>query len=254
MRSSSRVTIRDVAARAGVSIATVSKVINQRYGVSEETNARVLAVIEELGYEASLVAQSLRNHRTNVIGILVLGGWWDVATWPYQRPDLVDLRLRRQSRARWTVLGALWWLLKRYVSILAPFGVALLVVEAVTSTPLVRNVRGLGEFLALGLAVWVVLVLNQLFDLLEAPTPVHTAATPMSSWRGNRALNLLRLALAVPNLLVPALQADFVLPRFVEDLREALGDKLTVHEMDSSHMIYHEKPAELGKLVTDFLG
>ncbi|GAB3900989.1 hypothetical protein GCM10029964_089150 [Kibdelosporangium lantanae] len=148
---------------------------------------------------------------TAVIGILVLGGWWDVATWPYQRPDLVDLRLRRQSRARWTVLGALWWLLKRYVSILAPFGVALLVVEAVTSTPLVRNVRGLGEFLALGLAVWVVLVLNQLFDLLEAPTPVHTAATPMSSWRGNRALNLLRLALAVPNLLVPAL----VLPRLL---------------------------------------
>ena len=71
MQSSSRVTIRDVAARAGVSVATVSKVINQRYGVAAETNARVLAVIEELGYEASLVAQSLRNHRTNVIGILV---------------------------------------------------------------------------------------------------------------------------------------------------------------------------------------
>ncbi|KAA2252213.1 LacI family transcriptional regulator [Solihabitans fulvus] len=71
MLPSSRVTIRDVAARAGVSIATVSKVINQRYGVAEETNARVLAVIEELGYEASLVAQSLRNRRTNVIGILV---------------------------------------------------------------------------------------------------------------------------------------------------------------------------------------
>jgi LacI family transcriptional regulator len=65
------VTIRDVAARAGVSIATVSKVINQRYGVSAETFARVQAVINELGYEASLVAQSLRNHRTNVIGILV---------------------------------------------------------------------------------------------------------------------------------------------------------------------------------------
>ncbi|MBP2326865.1 LacI family transcriptional regulator [Kibdelosporangium banguiense] len=71
MQPSSRVTIRDVAARAGVSVATVSKVINQRYGVAAETNARVLAVIEELGYEASLVAQSLRNHRTNVIGILV---------------------------------------------------------------------------------------------------------------------------------------------------------------------------------------
>ncbi|MDS0136860.1 LacI family DNA-binding transcriptional regulator [Amycolatopsis sp. CM201R] len=64
-------TIRDVAARAGVSVATVSKVINERYGVSAATLARVRAVIEELGYEASLVAQSLRNHRTNVIGILV---------------------------------------------------------------------------------------------------------------------------------------------------------------------------------------
>lgn len=67
----SRVTIRDVAAQANVSVATVSKVLNQRYGVSAETFARVTAVIKELGYEASLVAQSLRNHRTNVIGILV---------------------------------------------------------------------------------------------------------------------------------------------------------------------------------------
>ena len=65
-------TIRDVAARAGVSVATVSKVINSRYGVAAGTTARVQAVIDELGYQASLVAQSLRNHRTNVIGILVL--------------------------------------------------------------------------------------------------------------------------------------------------------------------------------------
>lgn len=71
MQPSSRVTIRDVAAAAGVSVATVSKVINDRYGVSADTMARVRAVIAELGYEASLVAQSLRNHKTNVIGILV---------------------------------------------------------------------------------------------------------------------------------------------------------------------------------------
>ncbi len=67
----SRATIRDVAAQAGVSVATVSKVINGRYGVAAATFARVQAVIDELGYEASLVARSLRNHRTNVIGILV---------------------------------------------------------------------------------------------------------------------------------------------------------------------------------------
>ena len=66
-----RVTIRDVARQAGVSVATVSKVLNDRYGVSADTTAHVKAVIDELGYEASLVAQSLRNHRTNVIGILV---------------------------------------------------------------------------------------------------------------------------------------------------------------------------------------
>jgi len=60
-----------VAAQAGVSIATVSKVINRRYGVSAETLARVQAVIDELGYESSIAAQSLRSHRTNVIGIVV---------------------------------------------------------------------------------------------------------------------------------------------------------------------------------------
>jgi LacI family transcriptional regulator len=54
-----------------VSVATVSKVINGRYGVAPATLAKVQAVIEQLGYESSLVARSLRSHRTNVIGILV---------------------------------------------------------------------------------------------------------------------------------------------------------------------------------------
>ncbi len=71
MEPSPRVTIKDVAVQAGVSVATVSKVLNRRYGVAAATVARVQSVIEELGYEASLVAQSLRNHRTNVLGILV---------------------------------------------------------------------------------------------------------------------------------------------------------------------------------------
>jgi plasmid maintenance system antidote protein VapI len=70
---SSRVTIRDVAARAGVSVATVSKVINGRYGVAASTGTRVQAVIDDLDYEASLVAQSLRHPRTNVIGIVAAG-------------------------------------------------------------------------------------------------------------------------------------------------------------------------------------
>jgi LacI family transcriptional regulator len=67
----SRATMQQVAAEAGVSISTVSKVINGRYGVAADTFEQVTAVIERLGYEASLVARSLRNRRTNVIGVLV---------------------------------------------------------------------------------------------------------------------------------------------------------------------------------------
>ncbi len=66
-----RVTITDVARTAGVSVATVSKVINGRYGVAENTSVRVQEVIDRLGYETSLVASSLRSRRTNVLGILV---------------------------------------------------------------------------------------------------------------------------------------------------------------------------------------
>jgi LacI family transcriptional regulator len=66
-----RVTMQQVAAEAGVSVSTVSKVINGRYGVSSETFENVTTVINRLGYEASLVARSLRNTRTNVIGVLV---------------------------------------------------------------------------------------------------------------------------------------------------------------------------------------
>lgn len=66
-----RVTITDVARTAGVSVATVSKVINRRYGVASSTSLRVNEVIADLGYESSLVARSLRSHKTHVIGILV---------------------------------------------------------------------------------------------------------------------------------------------------------------------------------------
>ena len=66
-----RVTMQQVAAEAGVSVSTVSKVINGRYGVASETFEHVTGVIGRLGYEASLVARSLRNRRTNVIGVLV---------------------------------------------------------------------------------------------------------------------------------------------------------------------------------------
>jgi LacI family transcriptional regulator len=66
-----RVTIRGVAAHAGVSVATVSKVLNERWGVAPETRDRVRTAIQQLGYQASLVAQGLASGRTGVVGILV---------------------------------------------------------------------------------------------------------------------------------------------------------------------------------------
>jgi LacI family transcriptional regulator len=66
-----RPTIMDVAAAAGVSVATVSKAVNGRYGVASQTVDRVLAVVAELGYESSLIASSMRSRTTGVIGVLV---------------------------------------------------------------------------------------------------------------------------------------------------------------------------------------
>lgn len=66
-----RVTISDVAQEAGVSVATVSKVINRRHGIAASTAAHVQEVVQRLGYEQSIVARSLRSQSTQVIGVLV---------------------------------------------------------------------------------------------------------------------------------------------------------------------------------------
>jgi LacI family transcriptional regulator len=65
-----RVTIRDVAAAAGVSYQTVSRVLNDRPDVAEETRRRVLQVIEELGYQPSAIARSLASRKTNTLGLI----------------------------------------------------------------------------------------------------------------------------------------------------------------------------------------
>jgi len=71
VNTTSRVTMADVAREAGVSVATVSKVVNNRDGISESRAQHVKDVIAELGYAASLGAQSLRSRTTGVLGMLV---------------------------------------------------------------------------------------------------------------------------------------------------------------------------------------
>ncbi|WP_216843982.1 LacI family DNA-binding transcriptional regulator [Phytoactinopolyspora alkaliphila] len=64
------VTIRDVAARAGVSIATVSRVLRGNIPVSEPTKERVLTVVSELGYRPSVLGRSLAEGRHAANGIV----------------------------------------------------------------------------------------------------------------------------------------------------------------------------------------
>lgn len=67
----SRVTIREVAELAGVSIATVSRVLNGRGDVSPETRELVSTIIREQGYSANRSARSLSAGRTGLVGVLV---------------------------------------------------------------------------------------------------------------------------------------------------------------------------------------
>jgi LacI family transcriptional regulator len=66
-----RTTIRQIAAEAGVSIATVSRVLNGRDDVSDETRDLVSRIIRENGYTANRSARGLSAGRTGLVGILV---------------------------------------------------------------------------------------------------------------------------------------------------------------------------------------
>jgi LacI family transcriptional regulator len=66
-----KVTIHDVAARAGVSIATVSRVLSASRPVSLELRDRVVAAVEELGYQANLLGRALRQGRSFSLGLVV---------------------------------------------------------------------------------------------------------------------------------------------------------------------------------------
>lgn len=71
MRGDSRPTMVDVASAAGVSLKTVSRVINDEPHVNAETQARVRAAIETLGYHRNAIAASLRSGSIDTIGLIV---------------------------------------------------------------------------------------------------------------------------------------------------------------------------------------
>ncbi|EIT84848.1 periplasmic binding protein/LacI transcriptional regulator [Fictibacillus macauensis ZFHKF-1] len=66
-----KATIQDVARQAGVSIATVSRVINGQGGVRPKTEARIVQAIEELAYIRNAAARTMKSKATKTIGVVV---------------------------------------------------------------------------------------------------------------------------------------------------------------------------------------
>ncbi len=64
------VTIYDVACEAGVSMATVSRVVNGNKNVKENTSKKVLEVIDRLDYRPNAVARGLASKRTTTVGVV----------------------------------------------------------------------------------------------------------------------------------------------------------------------------------------
>lgn len=87
------VTLKEVAAKAGVSYQTVSKVINKKANVSPETEKRIWNVIAELNYTPSYRGRSLRRQRSNTIGYT-----WEPSP-PDQTNPILDTFLHSMLRA-----------------------------------------------------------------------------------------------------------------------------------------------------------
>jgi len=69
----SKITIYDVARKAGVSRQTVSRVLNNRFDVADETRERVKTIISDLGYHPSAIAQSLSRQKSFLFGVVTAG-------------------------------------------------------------------------------------------------------------------------------------------------------------------------------------
>ena len=64
------VSMKDIAQRCGVSVATVSKALNGQSDISEETRSRICAIADEMGYLTNSAARALKTNRTHNLGVL----------------------------------------------------------------------------------------------------------------------------------------------------------------------------------------
>ena len=92
------VSLKDIAKRAGVSVATVSNVVNGYRPVGDRTRVRVQQAIDELGYSPNLSARHLRNGRTGIIALAI-----PELNNPYFA-EVAEAAIRQADRHGYTVL------------------------------------------------------------------------------------------------------------------------------------------------------
>lgn len=112
-----KVSIKEIASKANVSIATVSYVLNGKRNVKPATRDRVLKVVEELNYMPNEIAKSLKNKKTNTIGVIaedvtvfnvpeIIDGIHDYADSNDLHIILTNLRLHKRVGHRYADVGA----------------------------------------------------------------------------------------------------------------------------------------------------
>ena len=92
------VTIKELSARCGLSVSTVSKALNDYPDVSEETRKQVRAVADEMGYRANAIARSLKIGRTFNLGVLYSDDTESGFTHSYFSPMLQSFKQEAERR------------------------------------------------------------------------------------------------------------------------------------------------------------
>lgn len=95
------VTIKEVSELAGVSLATVSRVINGSDKVSEKTRLLVEQAMQQLGYKPNAIAQSLASNRTNSVGVMV-----SELIGPFYGPMMAGIEHRLRQAHKHVIIAA----------------------------------------------------------------------------------------------------------------------------------------------------
>ena len=85
-------TIKDVAAEAGVTSTTVSRVLNNRGYISEETREKVYSAMEKLNYMPNEMARNLSRQKSDYIGVIL----------PSVEHRSEERRVGKECRSRWS--------------------------------------------------------------------------------------------------------------------------------------------------------